>query len=176
MIVMMIVIGVCLIGELCLFAMWQMNKRKKKNKVIKSLYKLMEERVLSATLRNRITSEQAAAMEYQNLFLQLEFKYAKPSLMYVFDLEESITIGRSRENKICIRDDTLSRMHCKIALINGNLYIQDLGTANGTVIKRGVRKIYIPSQQSEIVEDGDLLMVGNYKIKIQFLYGYEAAI
>lgn len=59
----------------------------------------------------------------------------RPLLMCLFSLDECVAIGRSRENKICIRDDLLSRLHCKISLEGGCLVLQDMMTANGTRIR-----------------------------------------
>ncbi|MCC8029410.1 MAG: FHA domain-containing protein, partial [Lachnospiraceae bacterium] len=168
--------AVCAAGETIIFLIGRHRRKKRKLKTMKSAYKLMEGRVLEETLKNRITNEQASAREYQSLFLRVEFPDTKPWLANVFALDESITIGRSRENKISIRDPGISRLHCKITLISRRLYLQDLGSANGTIVRHGLfRKSCLSGQQVEQLENGDRIMLGNYRMKITVFYGREAA-
>ena len=50
-----------------------------------------------------------------------------------FDLEgDSIYIGRSLENEICIRDKTVSRRHLKLTWKEGRYFITDLRSVNRT--------------------------------------------
>lgn len=177
MAVLIFVCVACGIVELILLGIHRHRWKKRRQQTLKSLYKLMEERVLTKTLQNHITSEQAAVSEYQSPFLRIEFPDTKPWLANVFALDESITIGRSRENKVSIRDAELSRLHCKIALVNQNLYLQDLGSANGTAIRHGLfRKTRLAGQQTELLRDGDLILLSNYRMKLTVFYGREAAL
>ncbi len=177
MLLLIIVVIVCCIGELTIFISKYNIGQKRERDTLKSLYKLMERRVLSNTLKNNITAEQAARLEYNSAFLRIEFLDTKPWLAYIFSLDDVITVGRSKDNMICIRDDRVSRIHYKITNINGVLYLQDLGTVNGSIIKRGLfGKKYITSQQFAVLEDKDVIVVGSYRMKIEIFFGYEAAI
>ena len=99
----------------------------------------------------------------------------KPHMMHLFSLDDCVTIGRSQSNTICIRDSKASRMHCKISLIQGKLYLQDLGSANGVVIKRGIfQKIQVYSQGIIELYQDDILNIGSYRLKINTHYGKEA--
>lgn len=143
---------------------------------ITSLHKFMEYNVLNMTLKNPITSEQASAYEYQKTFLRVEFVHTKPWLAYLFDLSECVTIGRSRDNKISIRDEALSRLHCKIYMLDGNIYLQDLGASNGTVVRgKWLKKVRLTTQESMILENGDTIRIGSYKLKVKFYQGWQAA-
>ena len=42
-----------------------------------------------------------------------------------------ITIGRSKQCDVQVRDETLSRYHCEIKFENGQFTVKDLGSANG---------------------------------------------
>lgn len=159
--------------ELILLLLYVRKRRAQKRKIIRSLYKLVEEQVLDRTLKERITSEQAALMEYQKPFLYVEFPDTRPLLMCLFSLDECVTIGRSRENKICIRDDMLSRFHCKISLVGGRLVLQDMMAVNGTKIRRRwFRKTELLPGQQEFLYPGDTICVGNYRMKIRIYYGW----
>lgn len=173
----LIVLGVVCLGEILIWCMHSREKRNRNQMTKRSLYKLMEESVLSNILITRTSREQIAASEYNKLFLKVEFLDTKPWLAGIFDLNKCITIGRSRENMICIHDDILSRLHCKIVYMNGTLFLQDLGTANGTCIKRGpFQKIRLAPQQIEPLFAKDVILVGNYRMRISILQGWEAQI
>ena len=48
---------------------------------------------------------------------------------------DTVTIGRSLDNDVQIKDLTVSRNHLKITKKEGKFFIRDLGSANGTYIK-----------------------------------------
>ena len=111
----------------------------------------------------------------RKIFLYVEFPDTRPLVMHLFSLDDCVTIGRSSENLICIRDQMISRMHCKIYEANGYPAIQDMGTANGVMIRRGLfRKIKLKRGQQIYLRSGDRLQMGDYKMKIQILHGWEA--
>lgn len=160
--------------ELAICEIHLQRKRRREKMTLQSLYKLMEVRVLNRTLQNRISSEQAAGYEYQQLFIRIEFLDTKPWLANLFAMDECVTIGRSRENKISIRDDLLSRMHCKIMAQNNVLYLQDMGTTNGTKMRRGIlRKVVLMPNDIVELRSGDVIYIGHYRMKISIYYGNE---
>ncbi|MCD8157247.1 MAG: FHA domain-containing protein [Clostridiales bacterium] len=176
MILLLLACGAAGIGEGIIFLILRKTKQKKLRETCKSIYKFMEIRVLNKTLQNRITSDQAALEEYQSLFLRIDFPDTKPWLASVFALDEPVTIGRSRDNKASIRGEEISRLHCKIARVGYRLYLQDLGSANGTVVRHGLfRKKQLGGQEIEELEDGDRILVGNYCLRIGLFYDREAA-
>jgi hypothetical protein len=79
----------------------------------------------------------------------------KPGM--VFGLSGTNTIGRLQTNKIALNHPTVSRDHCVIELRHDGYYVQDRGSANGTIV--GGKKI----------TDGQLhrkenLSLGDYKL------------
>lgn len=169
------VCGGCGLAELIIFMVRKRKMKGRRDRILKTLYKMMENRVLSKTLCRNISRDQAAEEEFQSAFLCLEFPDTKPWLANIFSLDEAITIGRSRDNMVSIRDSRISRLHCKIAVVNGGLYLQDLGSANGTKIRHGFfhRKI-LSHHDTEKLQDGDVIVLGNYRMKIRIYYGSEA--
>ena len=173
--ILIIMIEVCVLFEMLLLAISLRRKQKETEKIRKSLYKLIESRVLEQSLRYRITSGQAAMYECVKPFLYVEFDNTKPKVSYLFPLDEWITIGRNKENKICIHDETFSRLHCKIGMIGNVLVLQDQGSANGVIIQRGLfKKITVIGARQEVLESGDRIKIGEYRIKIRIIYGSEA--
>lgn len=52
----------------------------------------------------------------------------------VYSLEEDVTIGRSNKNTIVIKDPYISKNHLSIAKDEGDYFLEDLNSANGTFI------------------------------------------
>lgn len=168
-------VAVCILVELLLFFIHLGKERKKKDKMRRNLYKMIEERVLDQSLKYRITNAEAAMRECNSPFLYMEFLNTKPLISYLFALDEWITIGRNKENKVCINDEMFSRLHCKIGFVNDMLLLQDQGSVNGVRICRGLfKKIDVSSGAYEMLESGDHIRIGSCRIKIKIVYGTEA--
>lgn len=48
---------------------------------------------------------------------------------------DSVTIGRSKNCDVVIRQDGMSRKHCLVQLINNEFFITDLGSINGVYVE-----------------------------------------
>jgi pSer/pThr/pTyr-binding forkhead associated (FHA) protein len=70
---------------------------------------------------------------------------------------ERLTIGRSPEAEVFLDDVTVSRNHALLVRRRDGLYIDDLGSLNGTYVNR--RRI-----ESHKLVDGDELQIGKYKL------------
>jgi len=70
---------------------------------------------------------------------------------------ERMTIGRSPEAEVFLDDVTVSRNHALLVRRGDGLYIDDLGSLNGTYVNR--RRI-----ESHGLRHGDELQVGKYKL------------
>lgn len=174
MIILWIEVAVFTVIELLLLIIKLKQNKVKKNKMKKNLCKLIEDRVLDRSLKYRISSGQATLEETRMAFLYVEFLTTKPMITYLFALDEWITIGRSKENKICIHNEQFSRLHCKIGYVENRLVLMDLGSANGVLIRRGLfRKFAVGRGEQTVVEHGDVLKIGQYKIKIRIVYGAD---
>lgn len=78
-----------------------------------------------------------------------------------FDLGKArLTIGRSSENDIQIKDLSVSRNHLKISRKNEKYYVEDLGSTNGTYI-HGQR---VESGKSIEVKEGLPIVMGKIMI------------
>lgn len=52
----------------------------------------------------------------------------------VYSLEEDVTIGRSNKNTIMIKDPYISKNHLSIVKDEGEYFLEDLNSANGTFV------------------------------------------
>ncbi len=70
---------------------------------------------------------------------------------------ERMTIGRSPEAEVFLDDVTVSRNHALLVRRRDGLYVDDLGSLNGTYVNR--HRI-----ESHRLQNGDELQVGKYKL------------
>src|SRR6476659_640157 len=71
--------------------------------------------------------------------------------------DERISIGRTPDAGVFLDDVTVSRNHALLVRRNEGLYIDDLGSLNGTYVNR--RRI-----ESHQLQDGDEIQIGKYKL------------
>jgi hypothetical protein len=70
---------------------------------------------------------------------------------------ERMTIGRSPDAEVFLDDVTVSRNHALLVARRDGLYVDDLGSLNGTYVNR--HRI-----ESHRLQNGDELQVGKYKL------------
>jgi pSer/pThr/pTyr-binding forkhead associated (FHA) protein len=71
--------------------------------------------------------------------------------------EMGLHLGRERGDVLFPEDGYVSGLHCRIAYQNGELYLTDLGSSNGTFIRL--------LNQTEI-HDGDILLMGQQLFRV----------
>jgi pSer/pThr/pTyr-binding forkhead associated (FHA) protein len=79
-----------------------------------------------------------------------------------FEVFENISVGRSPENVIVIPDAEVSRRHAIISLENGNLFIEDLNSTNGTYVYDG--KMFQPVKGKTQIQQNSIIKLGNNTI------------
>ncbi len=104
-----------------------------------------------------IDLEQMVESEQAFVILKEEGQEDKPFMILP---EESLTIGRAKDNTLRIDQDSISRYHAKISFENGQVIIRDLGSANGTFVNGKKIKEYALS-------DNDVILIGE-KVKLIF--------
>jgi hypothetical protein len=70
---------------------------------------------------------------------------------------ERTTIGRSPDNGVFLDDVTVSRKHATLVQRNGDFYIEDEGSLNGTFVNR--KRV-----ESAKLDDGDEVQIGKYRL------------
>ena len=81
----------------------------------------------------------------------------------LFGAEVPITIGRHRDCSIRLDGDTVSRVHCRIQLDGDQLFIEDMGSANGTLLNSD----RIQGRTEALATDA--IQVGEYTLKLRAL-------
>ncbi|MGA0333626.1 MAG: FHA domain-containing protein [Kiritimatiellia bacterium] len=87
---------------------------------------------------------------------QLRIRYTDPDgkLTELILADKAITVGRSPDADIITLDERASRMHCSIRIWDGEYYVKDLKSKNGT---------YLNHQRVEMakIKPGDKIRLGN---------------
>lgn len=86
-----------------------------------------------------------------------------------YDLDgDELTIGRGRDNDVCVNHRSVSRHHAVIRVDDRGVQLEDLGSTNGTLVNdRGVPTVYL--------HDGDRIKVGRTVLKFISGGNVEAA-
>lgn len=78
----------------------------------------------------------------------------------IFELnQDEITIGRSDERTICLKDQTVSTLHCKVTRHDGKIFISDAGSTNGTKVNGNP----LSDEEHELM-NGDIVRIGAFEL------------
>ncbi len=77
-----------------------------------------------------------------------------------FPLTDEITIGRAAGCQVTLDDTYASQLHARVFQRDGTIYVEDLGSTNGTYLNR--RKVTGPM----VFARGDKLQIGNTVLEI----------
>ena len=78
----------------------------------------------------------------------------------VYDLTDELTMGRATGCHITLDDTYVSQLHARVFRRDGQIYIEDLGSTNGTYVNR--TKVTAPL----VVRRGDRLQVGKTVMEV----------
>lgn len=78
-----------------------------------------------------------------------------------FDIGEETTIGRAAGCQVTIDDSYASQLHARVFQRDGQIYVEDIGSTNGTYLNR--KKVTGPM----VVHRGDQLQIGNTILELE---------
>jgi len=96
------------------------------------------------------------------MLMQVTFKSKDGERIIVKITDQPVTIGRSAKCEIVLRDDNVSRQHCRISLWDGEYIVKDLDSANGTFVN-GERV------DEAVLKNGDLVACGDTNLMVMGL-------
>ncbi|MBP7125051.1 FHA domain-containing protein [Myxococcota bacterium] len=76
-------------------------------------------------------------------------------------LDGILVAGRSRQCDLVLPSESVSRRHARFSIQRGRLVLEDLGSSNGIWI--GDHRV----QEPRILEDGDVLRIGEFRIRVR---------
>lgn len=77
-----------------------------------------------------------------------------------FPLTEELTLGRAAGCQVTIDDTYASQLHARVFQRDGTVYVEDLGSTNGTYLNRN--KVSGPM----VLQRGDKLQIGNTVLEL----------
>src|SRR5262245_50553211 len=72
--------------------------------------------------------------------------------------ERETTIGRSRQNDLCLDNPSVSRVHAVIRTVDGGYVIEDKGSLHGTIVNE--KRVAVHH-----LNTNDLIQVGVYRFR-----------
>ncbi|MDX6410374.1 MAG: hypothetical protein QOE13_3445 [Gaiellaceae bacterium] len=78
-----------------------------------------------------------------------------------YDLGDELTVGRAGGCQITLDDTYVSQLHARVFRREGQLYVEDLGSTNGTYLNR--KKVTAPIA----IRKGDRLQIGKTVMELQ---------
>jgi hypothetical protein len=78
----------------------------------------------------------------------------------MFPLGDELTVGRAAGCQITLDDTYASQVHARIFMRDDQLYVEDLGSTNGTYLNR--RKVSAPM----VVSHGDQIQIGSTVMEV----------
>lgn len=71
-------------------------------------------------------------------------------------IDEKITLGRDKQNDIVLKDPFISKNHMMIVEDEGDYFLEDLNSANGTYLNRGKVEDIVSLKNGDVVEVGNV--------------------
>ena len=78
-----------------------------------------------------------------------------------YDLGDELTVGRAGGCQITLDDTFVSQLHARVFRRDGHLFVEDLGSTNGTFLNR--KKVTAPVA----IRKGDRLQIGKTVMELQ---------
>jgi pSer/pThr/pTyr-binding forkhead associated (FHA) protein len=102
--------------------------------------------------------------DIRNSVLELEALNAPVPLKLRVNKDQYI-IGKNQSevDGVITFNSAISRTHCKITKTNGNYWIEDLGSTNGTYI----RKVRLQPNKKAPIKNGDIIQLANNDFQVR---------
>lgn len=79
-----------------------------------------------------------------------------------------VFLGRKNFGKEVLRDEHISKSHCSIEIKGNDIFVEDVGSFNGTFYKKTDEEHRVSDKQK--LEDNELLFLGKESFLIGFVY------
>lgn len=148
--------------------------KQKEEEIRKAIREMMQDNVMRLVIGGAGESPERYGQNHK-LFLYMEIRNTSPEIQYLYDLTETIFLGRSEmENQVCIRERMVSKYQGHIWVDNGGVYYADEdGVGNPAKIRRGIWTIRLHTGERIRLRSGDCLVIGTVTIKIRLFIGEQ---
>ncbi|NWF70439.1 MAG: FHA domain-containing protein [Chloroflexi bacterium] len=111
--------------------------------------------------RSAIQEAQASRRTYGQLIVMREIDGALLRTGEVYPLLPLTNIGRAPTNSIIVEDTFASNEHALLALRNGQWWLEDRRSRNGTTLNA------MPVTQPIVITDGDIIGIGQIRFQLK---------
>ncbi|WP_167955910.1 FHA domain-containing protein [Anaerosporobacter faecicola] len=173
-----IVIGIGIACISFLLCMLRHRRRKQIQKRNQAAFDIIKEEALCNALVNPVLDEKQEDQVQDKRYhledrqmLQLVTIQAKKKVNYIFSLEKIITFGRNpKTSDVCLKDPMVSGIHCTIFKNQQTVWIKDMGSSNGTIIKRKGNYCVLGNEEAIELKNKDLLQIGEVTFRIELFF------
>jgi pSer/pThr/pTyr-binding forkhead associated (FHA) protein len=90
----------------------------------------------------------------------LRLKVLEPTSMkgQIADLTDEVTIGRASTCTLTIEDTFISQLHARVFFDNGQVFVEDLGSTNGTFLNRKKVTSATPVRRGDRIQAGKAIL------------------
>jgi pSer/pThr/pTyr-binding forkhead associated (FHA) protein len=78
-----------------------------------------------------------------------------------YPLGDEITVGRAAGCQVTVDDTYVSQLHARVFTRDGQIFVEDLGSTNGTYLNR------VKVSGPMVMQKGDRLQVGNTVLEVR---------
>lgn len=128
---------------------------------------LIQSEILDHEIRNETAGNSPAEPTARRQLLYLR-AHTQPMKKYVLDPRRGILFGRDAQScDVLLHEAVISEQQCRISEQRGAVWLTDLGSANGTVVRKGLfRTLRLRGGQSVRLESGDRLLLGSIRFDL----------
>lgn len=178
MIVVVIIVLLTVVIAVVSATVYTNKKKEKEQKYYIAAGNIYKEDYLNYSLQNPFDEN----LEYskpadQKTMIYLKCLHKKNKMEYVFDPNKKIIIGRDQKKcNLFINEASVSKTHCCIFAMGFDVYLQDIGSANGTMVCKGLfNNVLISNNEMIQLESGDIIKIGSNEFKVT-LFFYDVTV
>lgn len=166
-----IALAVALAAALLAGALAGQRAKRRRKRVRAAAHRLVENDLLDYELCNPLEKPgQSPSLRRMLLCLKVQTEQART---YVLDPArgQGIFFGRDPQCEVCVSEVVVSGRHCRIFWDGRAVILQDMGSANGTLVRRGFFRRWVLRGSSLALKSKDRFWVGQTAFEARpFLY------
>ncbi len=170
--VLLALLAVILVGLIIVVCVRRYLYKKEMEKSYEAAKQMVKEECLNYSLKNPYLQSGAfPAPNPRKTMLYVKFLKSGEKGGVIFDPKEEVVFGRHKEHvSVCVNEATVSSRHCMVYISGNDVWLEDMGSANGTGLIRKRKEYRLSPGYPIALEQKDILHVGSRYFQIQMFY------